>query len=199
MVSFSNLRLGFFGGSFDPPHRGHLRIAEIALEQANLDKLLFCPAYHAPLRPTPPFFTSHDRLAMVDILSQSHPNMEVYAGEIEHGKTRYTIETIQEVKKQFPKHELFLILGADQFSHLLDWREPHLLAQMVHFLVFARLHKKIEKPAIPELRFTFMENPLINISSTNIRASLNKKHLPSSMLPPDIYTFIRDKNLCSIN
>lgn len=195
LANSGNPRLGFLGGTFDPLHLGHLKIAEIALKHASLDKLLFCPAHHAPLRTAPALFSPQDRLAMVQAVCQTRPNMEAYAAEINHGETRYTIETMQEVKSQFPDHDLFLILGADQFSRLPEWKNVQTLAGLVHFLVFARHAKCPSKPDIDNLRATFMDNSLINISSTHIREHIRCNSLPESLLPPEVLRYIYQQEL----
>lgn len=190
-------RLGFFGGTFDPPHNGHLQIAKIAIEKAQLDKLLFCPAHQAPLRTEPAFFSALDRLSMVKKICQDHFHMEAYDAEIKHAKTRYSYETIEEVRSQFPDHELFFILGDDQFSRLSEWKKVDLLATLVHFLVFARQSSHLCKPGIQNLRFSFMDNSLIHLSSSEIRAQLRCNRLPGASIPREVASYIRNHNLVS--
>ena len=188
-------RLGFFGGTFDPPHNGHLEIAQAAIQKAKLDKLLFCPAHQAPLRTEPPFFSALDRLAMVQAICQNRSKMEPYDAEIKHGITRYSYETIEEVKSNFPGSDLFLILGDDQFSRLAEWKKVELLAKSVHFLVFARQSRHQNKPDMQHLDYSFMDNALINLSSTDIRKHLHLNHLPESSIPPEVASYIRNHNL----
>ena len=188
-------RLGFFGGTFDPPHNGHLEIAQAAIQKAKLDKLLFCPAYQAPLRTEPSFFSALDRLAMVQAICQNCSKMECYDAEVKHGITRYSYETIEEVKSNFPGYDLFLILGDDQFSRLAEWKKVELLAKSVHFLVFARQNRHQNKPDMQHLDYSFMDNALINLSSTDIRKHLHLNHLPESSIPPEVASYIRNNNL----
>ena len=81
-----NLKIGFFGGSFDPIHRGHVSVALTALKKFNLHKILLCPAFFAPLREQKPLFSPKDRLAMVSAVTQEHSQLEVFDHEIIFGK-----------------------------------------------------------------------------------------------------------------
>ena len=129
--------IGFFGGSFDPPHQGHLQIAEQAIETANLEKLIFCPAFHAPMKDSPPMFSGKQRLAMLKAMCAKNPLMQITDIEIVHAKTRYTYETIFELRQNFPNHLIYLILEPINLSITLV-KQIKDLAKMVTFLVFAR-------------------------------------------------------------
>ena len=188
-------RLGFFGGTFDPPHNGHLQIAQIAIKQASLDKLLLCPAHYAPLRTEQSLFSPQHRLEMVSSICQNRPKMDVFDAEIKHGKRRYSFETIHEIKSQFSDFNIFFILGADQFSRLSEWKNVDLLAQSVHFLVFARHSRNPVIPSIDNLTFSFMDNDLINISSTDIRKHIHSQRLPVSLLPAEVSDYLSTQNL----
>ena len=188
-------RIGFFGGTFDPPHNGHLQIAQTAIKQASLDKLLLCPAHHAPLRTEQSLFSPQQRLEMVSSICQNRQKMDVLDTEIKHGKRRYSFETIQEIKSQFPDYKIFFIIGADQFSRLSEWKNVGLLAQSVHFLVFARNTKNTAIPSLDHLKFSFMDNDLINISSTDIRKHIHSQRLPVSLLPAEVSDYLSTQNL----
>ena len=191
-------RIGFFGGTFDPPHNGHLQIAQAAIKQASLDKLLLCPAHHAPLRTEQSLFSPKHRLEMVSSICQNRPKMDVLDTEIEHGKRRYSFETIQEIKSQFPDNKIFFILGADQFSRLSEWKNVDFLAQSVHFLVFARHSKNPAIPSVENINFSFMDNDLINISSTDIRKHIHSQQLPVSLLPIEVFNYLSSQNLSQL-
>jgi len=192
-------RLGFFGGTFDPPHLGHLELAKLAIEHARLDKLLICPAYHAPLRTEPPLFPALDRLAMIQRICQTYEIMEPWDYEIKLQKTCFTYDTMIDLEKHFPDHKIFLIVGADQFSQLHLWQKHKALTEKVHFLVFARHTSKINQPEIENVEATFMENALINITSTDIRGKLRNQAFPDQLLPEEVTNFIKNNNLLSLN
>lgn len=192
-------RIGFFGGTFDPPHLGHIKIAQQAIELANLEKVFFCPAYHAPLRDLPALFSAEDRLAMIDSICHNHPKMEVCEVEINHGKTRYTHETISELSQKFPAHKFYLIIGEDQFSRLHLWENLEGLAKMVHFLVFSRESQACPTADLPDIEVTFAGNSRIDLSSTIIREQICKGILPQSLLPPEVIFYLKEQNLFSHN
>ena len=178
------LRIGFFGGSFDPVHNGHVSLANQAIEHAQLDKLFLCPAFHAPLRPEKPFFPASVRLNILETVTQLHPRMEICKLEIDRQETRYTYHTIKEIKAQSPRSEIVVLLGEDQFSQLNKWKFHHELVQICQFLVFSRSEDRVIPPSIPHLSFTLMKNDLIDCSSTVIRNRI-KSGKPVSHLIPD--------------
>ena len=92
-------RIGFFGGSFDPFHNGHLMLIEEALRSGKLDKLLLCPAFHAPLRSEKPLFPGEQRLEMLRSVCSERPELETFDHEIQQARTCYTYKTLLEVRK----------------------------------------------------------------------------------------------------
>jgi nicotinate-nucleotide adenylyltransferase len=188
-------RLGFFGGSFDPPHRGHFAMAESILERASLDLLLLCPAHHAPLRDRPPLFTAHHRLGMVTAMCKKIPNAHAWDYEVNQRKVGYTVDTIREVQKKFSPEKIFLILGSDQFAQLHRWKNIDQLAKLVKFLVFARRPHPIEAPAIPHLLWEEVQNPLWEVSSTSIRKNIERKIPFSNDLTEEVLQYLKDFSL----
>ena len=186
--------IGFFGGSFDPPHQGHLQIAEQAIKIASLDAVIFCPAFHAPLKDTSPMFSGEQRLAMLEAVCAKHPLMQVTDIEIAHGKTRYTYDTLLELQETFSNHLFYLILGGDQFAQLHLWKEVKELAKVVTFLVFARDQDECAWPKLADIKVTFASNSLIDLSSTTIRQQLNSGKLPDNTLPPEVVSYIKEHN-----
>jgi len=188
-------RLGFFGGSFDPPHRGHFAMAESILESASLDLLLLCPAFHAPLRDRPPLFTAHHRLGMVTAMCKKIPKAHAWDYEVSQEKVSYTMHTISEVKKKFSPEKLFLVLGSDQFAQLPKWKNIEQLAKLVKFLVFTRSTHLIEAPSIPHLRWEEIQNPLWEVSSTSIRKNIEMKLPFSHNLTEEVLQYLKDFSL----
>jgi nicotinate-nucleotide adenylyltransferase len=183
-------RIGFFGGSFDPIHLGHLSLAKQAISMANLDTLLLCPAFHAPLRSEKPFFSPETRLKILEHIAKVTPNIEVCRLEIEKQKTCFTYNTITEIQSQFPESEIMLLLGADQFEHLTRWKYNLELVQICQFLVFSRSKKEINPPNIPGLSYQLMQNDLLDYSSTEIRNRIKSGQNFKHMLPQAAHSFI---------
>ena len=188
-------RLGLFGGTFDPFHLGHLKLAQLAVQKGLLEKLLLCPAYQAPLRAEPPLFTAMDRFAMVQDICRENTRFEACPIEIEHRKLRYTLDTVKELAEQYPNYDLFVIVGADQFNQLSKWKGIEELIDMVHFLVFARGSQQVPEPPLPAVRMTYMENPLIDLSSTTIRKTICSGTLPLDNLPATVCSYLMEHNL----
>ena len=192
-------RVGFFGGTFDPPHLGHLALAKLAIEKAELDKLFLCPAYSAPLRTEPALFSAMDRLRMIEEICKLDQKMDVWDEEIKLERSQFTFDTIVEFKKHFPDHQTFLLLGADQFSRLDQWYKPQDLSKLVHYLVFARNAEEMPAPLLNNMVVTFMENDLIDISSTDIRDKLRNQVFPDKLLPIEVANYLKQKNLFPLN
>ena len=187
-------RIGFFGGSFDPIHNGHLFIIEKFIQSFELDTLLLCPAYQAPLREKKAIFNPTQRLEMARLIAHSNQKLEVFDFEINQPKTSFTYETIQEVKKVYPKSKIFLAIGLDQFEKLSTWRWIRELSKEVHFIVFARDQITAPAPSISDLQYTFVQNPLIDISSTQIRKCLQKGESVAQWIPDVILSYLKKNN-----
>jgi nicotinate-nucleotide adenylyltransferase len=192
-------RVGFFGGTFDPPHLGHLALAKLAIEKAELDKLFLCPAYSAPLRTEPALFSALDRLRMIEEICKLDQKMDIWDEEVKIARSPFTFDTIVEFKKHFPGHQIFLLLGADQFSRLDQWYKPQDLSKLVHYLVFARNAEEMPAPLLENMAVTFMENDLIDISSTDIRDKLRNQVFPDKLLPIEVANYLKQKNLFPLN
>jgi len=191
----SAARIGFFGGSFDPIHKGHLALAEDAIERADLETLLLCPAFHAPLRVEKPFFEARHRLAMLERIAIQHPAIKVFDHEILQGKTCYTYHTLLEVEKRYPEREILLLLGEDQFQRLPQWKFVEELSGLVTFLVFSRLPDSDGQPPLPGLRFEWMKNDLIDLSSSSIREKIRGGQAFRNDLPSPAYDYLEENLL----
>ena len=115
-------RLGVYGGTFDPVHRGHLAVARSVRKSFDLDCVLFIPARQSPLR-TPPLASPNDRLAMVCRAIEGEPGLEGSAIDVERPGPSYMVDTLMDLASQRPAAELFLILGADALDELPAWRQ----------------------------------------------------------------------------
>lgn len=118
------MRLGIFGGSFDPVHVGHLLLAEACREEARLDRVLFVPAAVAPHKVGGTFATAPHRLAMLALALGGHDAFAVSTVEIDRGGTSYTVDTLAELRQAFPDASLHLLLGPDSLEQFPTWRDP---------------------------------------------------------------------------
>ena len=131
-------KIAFYGGSFDPPHRGHLAIANALLGQFELDEFVFIPAFHAPhkarLKPT----SAYDRYAMLCLITQSEPKISVSKMEIEMPERPYSVQTLRRLNAELPDDEIFFVMGADSWMDILTWREWENVLTMTNIIVVTR-------------------------------------------------------------
>ncbi|MEN0111436.1 MAG: nicotinate (nicotinamide) nucleotide adenylyltransferase, partial [Planctomycetota bacterium] len=118
------MRLGVFGGSFDPVHIGHVRLARACRDQASLDRVWFVPAATQPHKPGGPVASGEDRLAMLRLALADEPGLEASPIELDRGGVSYTVETLRAIAESQPAAELFFLMGADTLRDLPNWREP---------------------------------------------------------------------------
>ncbi len=131
------MRLGIFGGTFNPIHFGHLRAAEEVRHLVDLDKVIFMPSGNPPLKSDDLAEASH-RYAMTRLATQSNVNFLVSDIEMREHEKSYTIHTIQRLSENYPDDRLFFILGLDAFLDLPDWREPERLIGSIDFIIVTR-------------------------------------------------------------
>src|SRR5882757_9849383 len=132
------MKLGIYGGSFDPVHVGHLLVAQAAVEVLFLDRLFFIPAAQSPFKPENKPAPDAVRLQLLRLALTGKTNYEVDGQEIQRGGTSYTIETLRDYAQRFPKAELFYLIGADNAAKLNEWREAAELARLAEFVAVPR-------------------------------------------------------------
>ena len=132
------MRIGIFGGSFDPVHQGHLVVAECCREQAGLDRVLFVPAATQPLKQDRALAAGHHRAEMLALAVGGNPGFTVSTLELDRGGVSYTVDTLSALREQHAGDELCLILGPDALASLPDWREPARILDLARVLAVER-------------------------------------------------------------
>ena len=132
------MKLGLFGGSFDPVHLGHLLAAQAAIEELGLDRLFFIPAAQSPFKPENQPAPAAVRRQLLRLALAGKSNCEVDEQEIQRGGISYTVDTLRAYADRFPRAELFYLIGADNAAKLNEWREPGELAKLAEFVVVPR-------------------------------------------------------------
>lgn len=197
------MRIALFGGTFDPPHRGHLGAAILAAQAFHLDKVLFAPVGVQPLkegRSTTPF--AH-RLAMVRLACAVDPRFEpsMIDSPRPGGAPNYTVDTLAALRQQFPSATLFCLVGADSFLSLPHWKEPHRLLALAEWIVISRpgspLNDLTTLKLTPEelRRVHCIETMQDDVSATGLRRRLAAGEDTSGLLPPAVATYIRRHGL----
>ena len=188
------MKLGLFGGSFDPVHLGHLLVAEAAREEAALSRIFFIPTAQSPFKPGAQPAPAHERLRLLRLALAGDPAAEVDPQEIQRGGVSYSIDTVRNYARLFPGAELFYLIGADQSGQLHLWREAAELAQLVQFLVIPRPGQ-----TLPELSPPFRGRPLrgfpLGVSSSEIRRRLKAGLSVERLLPQPVAETIRNNRL----
>lgn len=174
------MRIGIFGGSFDPVHIGHLWIAEIATETLDLDRLLWIPSATQPLKPDGAAANSEQRVEMLRLAIGGRPGHEIDLRELRRSGVSYTIDTVAELQQEHPASELFLIIGSDSLASMRRWHQPQDLLSRVTLAVvqrggeetidFSVLEGLVEPERIEDFRKHVIEMPVIEVSSTEIRS-----------------------------
>lgn len=167
------MRLGLFGGSFDPVHMGHHLVAQAALEEMNLDRVFFIPAAQSPFKPGTNPAPAEKRVQMLRLALAGQTRFEVDELEISRGGVSYTIETAQEFQRRFPGASLFYLIGTDHVPQLPKWREAELLAKVVKFIVIPRPGQEA-RSIPPPFEGHFLKGFPLAVSSSDIRARVKQ-------------------------
>lgn len=197
------MRLGVLGGTFDPPHVGHLLLAEEARLALGLGQVLFTPAGGPWRKAGQELSPREDRLAMVRLAVADNPHFAVSALEIEREGPSYTAETLAALHEQLPDDsEIFFILGQDSVADLPNWRQPQRIISLARLAVAARtawepaeasaLEKEV--PGISQ-RLVWLDMPRIDISSTAVRDRVRRGLSIRRWVPPSVEEYIRQHGL----
>ena len=192
------MRLGYFGGTFDPPHRGHLRAALLAADSFGLERLLMAPTGRQPLKAAGATASYQDRLAMTRLLCAQDPRLEASSIDPPHpdGAPNYTSDTLRQLRATYPDAEIFSIVGADSFLTLPHWHEPELLLRFAEWIVVSRPEFPLEDLSVvgltPEQRsrvhlLTTLDD---DTSATGVRERLQMGVSPGDRLTPEVLLYL---------
>lgn len=186
------LRLGIYGGTFDPVHLGHLILAGDAREQLRLDAVLFVPCAQSPHKVGRQSASAKDRLSMLRAAVRGIPSFWVSRCEIDRPAPSYAIDTAQEIHEAFPRAELFWLIGADQLPKLTTWERYRELRRLVTFAVLERGDGPKRLPAgvirLPESR-------RVDISASEVRSRVKRKLPLIPLVPTAVAAYIERQNL----
>ena len=196
-------RIGIYGGSFQPPHIGHVRGAEYARQALGLDKLLVIPAAQNPHKPLDPAAPGPQQRLELARLAFSHiPGVEVSSLELDRGGLSYTVDTLQQLKKADPEAELVLLLGSDMLEGFPCWYQSEQICRLAKLAVIHRGGRE-ETQRVQQLsstleqlgaQITVLPNPVTSISSTQLRRMLILG-CADSYLPENVAEYIRENRL----
>lgn len=197
----SNL-LGIFGGTFDPPHLGHLILAAEAQAQLKLDRVLWVLTPQPPHKPERSITPLEHRLAMLRRALGGNSDFELSTVEIDRSGPHYTVDTLNLLREKYPAGKLVLLIGGDSLRDLPSWNRPHEIIAAVHaFGVMRRPGDDIELERLERLfpglqsRVQFFRSPQLDISSSLIRQRVAGGGHSRYYLPPGVYDYIQQNHL----
>jgi nicotinate-nucleotide adenylyltransferase len=199
------MRVGVFGGSFDPVHCGHLALARCCRQQAALDRVWFIPAAHQPFKPDGPFASNADRLAMLELALAGEPGCEVSTLEIDRGGMSYTIDTLLTLSALMPTAQLFLLMGADALVDFPYWRRPADICRVTTPLIvnrggepaanFEHLDQVLPPERIDQIKAAQVHMPPMQHSSADIRRLIATGGAWKELVPKEVAAYIREHQL----
>jgi len=198
------MRIGIFGGTFDPVHTGHLILAEQCRDQAGLDEVWFLPSFDPPHKSGQGITRFEQRCDMLELAIAGHPSFRVSRIEKELPPPSYTSETLAELHRRNPGHELFLLTGSDQLSDLPLWHQPVRVVEQAGLVVVPRpgvmlwtgerLAKALGVP--PEtVRYRLVACPMIEIASRELRRAMADGLSVRYLVPRAVEEYIRERKL----
>jgi nicotinate-nucleotide adenylyltransferase len=185
-------KIGVLGGTFDPPHKGHLKAAETAAEILRLDLLLFIPCNRHTLKERRPEVSGFHRSNMLALLCSNRDNFIVENCELEKGGVSYTSETLSFLKKKYKNSRFYLLLGKDSYETLDLWKSPNKIRKLATIAVFPRGKEKI---VLKNKKDIEIKMKTINVSSSQIREKLQANLLKKTGLTRNVLRYIKKEGL----
>lgn len=185
------MKVGVFGGSFDPVHCGHLVAAEQAAEHLGLDQVRFVPAGRHPFK-TEHHAAPEHRLAMVELAIRDNPRFVLDPREAQRDGPSYTVDTVRALHHESPRDRLFLLIGADAAEELPAWRDVHQIAATATIVVLTRPGAP---PAGHDLAARVVAVPNIDVSATAIREHVRRGRSIRYLVPRAVEDYIRTHGL----
>jgi nicotinate-nucleotide adenylyltransferase len=183
------LRLGIYGGTFDPVHHGHLLLARDTLEQLRLDAILFVPCAQSPLKTRKPGATGPRRLAMLRLALKNNPRFWLTRCELDRPAPSYAYDTAMKIREVFPRAALFWLIGDDQLAALDKWHRPDDLRRLVTFVLLLR--GETAAPAPPGTVLSLPRPRRVDISATEIRHRVKSRLPIDHLVPAPIAAYIK--------
>lgn len=196
------MRLGVFGGTFDPVHYGHLVAAEEVRYRLRLDKVLFVPAGMPPHKLDHDITPTRHRLAMLELAIASNPGFALSRVDIDRHGPCYTVDTLALLHEEYgPGTELFFLMGMDSLADLLTWKEPERLIRLAWIVVVGRPGFQADVDELDKVlpgaaeRICIVDTPLMEVSSSDIRQRVREGAPIRYQVPEAVEAYIRAHRL----
>jgi len=197
------MRVALFGGTFDPPHRGHLAIATAAADAFHLDEVLFAPAGRQPLKPDGTSAPFCDRVAMLSLACLPDTRFAVSTLDAPHadGTPNYTVQTLTALHQLLPHDTLFNLVGADSFLDLPHWRDPIQLLELAEWIVVSRPGRSLDNLSTLNLtpdqqtRVHLLQTVHEDVAASDLRQRLEAGDACPNLLPAAVSQYIQAHHL----
>lgn len=190
------MKVGVYGGTFDPVHIGHLILAETVREKLDLDEVWFIPAYQNPLKADAPVTPTKSRLEMLRFAIAGNAAFKLQEMEIKRKEPSFTCDTLQRIREAQPEVELHLLIGADSLSDFPRWKSPDLILDLAKLVV---VNRGLEQPEIPTgidpERVCLLDMPAIEVSASDIRRRRREGSSIRYLTPRSVELFINANQL----
>ena len=194
------MKIGIFGGSFNPIHSGHAIIAHHIISSGAVDRLWLMVSPVNPLKVgLEQQVADTDRLRMVEMVTRPLENVETSAFEFTMPKPSYTIDTLNALQAKFPDDEFYLVTGADNWAIFDRWRNSEEILAKYHLLVYPRLGYDVVIPEELRDRVTLVDAPIIELSSTAVRERIAQGLSARYYVPDEVLSYIERKGLYRIS
>ena len=182
-------KIALFGGTFDPIHLGHLKMARVAQKELKLDKVIFIPNKKSPLKDQSPVGSAKDRLTMIELALKNDPLFSVSDYEINKFDIDYSYQTALHFKKKFTQSKLYWLLGADQVEQLHLWVEIEKMSRMVYFVAGERNGSRNVNQFL-SINVKFLDFDSIVISASDLRKKIYNKQSFKAHIPESVTKYI---------
>lgn len=184
--------LGLFGGSFDPPHAGHLFAADVAEQARALDHVVFVPARIPPHKLARTLAPAEHRVTLLELLLRGRPRRSIWTWELEREGPSFTIDTLRALRAALaPRARVFLIMGSDNLAGLKSWREAEALLDLAEPLVVRRSGSSFAVVDDPRVSGGLLDVDPFDASSSELRDALARGEDPGALLAPELLSYVR--------
>lgn len=184
-------KIGILGGTFDPPHNGHLLIANEVLHELSLDEVWFMPNQEPPHKLKSNGASTGDRIKMLELAINGHPNFQIEKIELERSGRSFTVDTMKLVKEKYPKDEFYFIVGADMVEYLPKWNKIDELIEMVQFVGVNR-PDYLDETQYPIIN---VKVPEMGVSSKLVRNRMKEAKTIRYLVPEPVRIYIEENML----
>ncbi|HEX7594142.1 MAG TPA: nicotinate-nucleotide adenylyltransferase [Anaerolineae bacterium] len=194
-------RIGVLGGTFDPPHNGHLAIAQAALTQLQLAEVLFAPTHQPPHKLGNAITPIEHRLAMVRLAIAPHPRLTLSRVDVDRAGPTFTVDTMRLLRQQFANAELYFIMGTDSLANILTWRAPAEFIRLCRLAVFNRPGFTVDLDALeaqlPGLRerAVILPAPALDIAASDLQHRVRAGLPITDWVPAAVAAYIAEHGL----